>query len=51
MKMKNSKNCKANLWKAIKTTMSEIKHPEVKKKSKDNRFLAVIEKGKYIKQY
>ena len=45
-------NCKANLWKAIKTTISETESAELKKltKSMDNRLVAAIErKGHYIK--
>ena len=45
-------NSKADLWEAIKTTMSETKFADVKKitKSMYNRLLAVIEKeGHYIK--
>ena len=42
---------KLNLWKAIKTTISEIKHAEVEKKLKsiDNWKLGFIEKDHYIK--
>ena len=49
MKLYKSGKCnsKADLWVAIKTTMSEIEPTEIKKKltkSIDNRLLAVIEK-------
>ena len=56
-------NCKADLWEAIKTTMSETEPTGVKKLTKsmgkitgicqvqdlDDRLLAIIEKGYYIK--
>ena len=38
---------KADLWKAIKTTMSEIEPAEVKKINKINGLLAIIEKKGY----
>ena len=43
----NIYNSKADLWKAIKTTMTEIEPANIKKwtKSMDNRLLDVIEMG------